>query len=223
MKTKFMKVMVTSLALVSALAGAGAVSIGAANAVFGASQSNSVDTFAAGTVTVGAGTPASVTCAVTGMMPGDSSIGFGSGSLALAKCSYKVKYTGTSGAWLGVDVAVNGGSTNLYTGTATGLQYKVSVGGVGSMIAGTTYKTIAGAATPVVSGTPVQNLLISTTQAATSSEYSIDIEYALPITAANALQGGTSSIGLTFHATQSANNPIGACVANQQCSTLTWS
>lgn len=222
MKTKITKALLSSLAVVSALAGAGAISMGAASAVFGATQNNSVDTFASGTVTVGAGTPASVSCAVTRMMPGDSSVGFGSGSAALAKCSYKVKYTGTSGAWLGVDVAVNGGSTNLFTGTATGLQFKVSVNGGGLMVNGTTYKTIAGADTTIQSGTTVQNLLINTTQAATDSEYSIDVEYALPIAAPNALQGATASMALTFHATQSANNPIGACVVNQQCSTVTW-
>ena len=153
MKTKLTKVVLSSLAVVSALVGAGAISMGAASAVFGASQNGSTDTFAAGTVTVGAGTPASVSCAVTRMMPGDSSVGFGSGSAALAKCSYKVKYTGTSGAWLGVDVAVNGGSTNLFTGTSSGLQFKVSVNGGGLMVNGTTYKTIAGTDTTIQSGT----------------------------------------------------------------------
>jgi hypothetical protein len=222
MKTKLMKALFSSLAVVSALAGAGAISIGAASAVFGASESNGTDTFAAGTVSVGAGTPTSVSCAVTTMMPGDSSAGFGSGSAALTKCSYKVKYSGTAGAWLGVDVAVNGGTTNLFTGTASGLQFKVSVNGVGTMVNGTTYKTLAGVDTTIQSGTPVANLLINTTQAATDSEYSIDVEYALPLTAPNALQGGTASMALTFHATQSANNPIGSCVANQQCSTVTW-
>lgn len=222
MKSKITKALLSSLAVVSALAGAGAISMGAASAVFGATENNAVDSFAAGTVSVGAGTPSSVTCAVSKMMPGDSSVGFGSGSAALAKCSYKVKYTGTSGAWLGVDVAVNGGSTNLFTGAATGLQFKVSVNGGGLMVNGTTYKTIAGADTTIQSGTTVQNLLINTTQAATDSEYSIDIEYALPLAAPNALQGATASMALTFHATQSANNPIGSCVANQQCSTVTW-
>lgn len=222
MKSRFMKVLFSVLAVTSAVAGAGVISMGAASAVFGATQSSGTDTFAAGTVAVAAGTPTSVTCAVTKLMPGDSSVGFGSGSAALAKCSYKVKYTGTAGAWLAVDVAINGGSTNLFTGTATGLQYKVSVNGGGNMVNGTTYKTSAGTDTTIQSGTPVQNLLINTTQAATDSEYSIDVEYALPIAAPNALQGGTSSLGLTFHATQSANNPIGACVINQQCSTVTW-
>ncbi len=223
MKNQLLRRLFVVLAVASALVGLGAISIGASSAVFSATRSNSADEFAAGTVTVGAGTPASVACAVTKMMPGDSSVGFGSGSLALAKCSYKVKYTGTSGAWLAVDVAVNGGSTNLFTGSSTGLQYKVSVNGSGLMVNGTTYKTAAGADTSIQAGTPVQNLLVNSTQAATDSEYSIDVEYALPLAAPNSLQGATSSLQLTFHATQSANNPLGSCVVHQQCSTVTWS
>jgi len=215
--------MTVAIALASSVGAAGVLTIGATNALFGATETSATNTFAAGTVSVAAGTPSSVTCAVTGMVPGDSSAGYGSGSESLVKCSYKVKYTGTSGAWLGVDVAVAGGTPNLYTGTATGLQLKVSVNGSAAMVNGTTYKTAAGVDTTVVSGTPVTNLLINTVQAAQNDEFSIDVTYALPIAAPNALQGGTSSLALTFHAIQSANNPIGTCAVNKQCSTITWS
>jgi predicted ribosomally synthesized peptide with SipW-like signal peptide len=223
MKTKIIKLMTVAIALASSVGAAGVLTIGATNALFGATETSATNTFAAGTVSVAAGTPSSVTCAVTGMVPGDSSAGYGSGSESLVKCSYKVKYTGTSGAWLGVDVAVAGGTPNLYTGTATGLQLKVSVNGSAAMVDGTTYKTAAGVDTTVVSGTPVTNLLINTVQAAQNDEFSIDVTYALPIAAPNALQGGTSSLALTFHAIQSANNPIGTCAVNKQCSTITWS
>ena len=218
-----MKLITVAIALASSVGAAGVLTIGATNALFGATETSATNTFAAGTVAVAAGTPSSVTCAVTGMVPGDSSAGYGSGSESLVKCSYKVKYTGTSGAWLGVDVAVAGGTPNLYTGTATGLQLKVSVNGSAAMVNGTTYKTAAGVDTTVVSGTPVTNLLINTVQAAQNDEFSIDVTYALPIAAPNALQGGTSSLALTFHAIQSANNPIGTCAVNKQCSTITWS
>lgn len=218
-----MKLITVAIALASSVGAAGVLTIGATNALFGATETSATNTFAAGTVSVAAGTPSSVTCAVTGMVPGDSSAGYGSGSESLVKCSYKVKYTGTSGAWLGVDVAVAGGTPNLYTGTATGLQLKVSVNGSAAMVNGTTYKTAAGVDTTVVSGTPVTNLLINTVQAAQNDEFSIDVTYALPIAAPNALQGGTSSLALTFHAIQSANNPIGTCAVNKQCSTITWS
>jgi hypothetical protein len=223
MKRQRLQKMASVVAVALALAGAGSIAMGATNALFNSTMSASADTFAAGTVQVEAGTPASVTCAVTTMMPGDSSTGFGSGSLGLAKCSYKVKYTGSAGAWLAVDAVVNGGTPNLFTSTSTGLQYKVSVNGGTDMISGTTFKTADGTNTSIASGTPVTNLLINSVQAATNSEYSIDVEYALPWLAPNSLQGGTSSIALTFHATQSANNPIGTCVANRQCSSITWS
>ena len=223
MKRQRLQKMASVVAVALALAGAGSIAMGATNALFSANSSASANSFAAGTVSVDAGTPASVTCAVTTMMPGDSSAGFGSGSQGLAKCSYKVKYTGTAGAWLAVDAVVNGGTPNLFTATSTGLQYKVSVNGGTDMISGTTFKTADGTNTSIASGTPVTNLLINSVQAATNSEYSIDVEYALPLLASNSLQGGTSSIALTFHATQSANNPIGTCVVNRQCSSITWS
>lgn len=223
MNKKRLQRLASLVAVALAMAGAGTIAMGATNALFSSTMSASADTFAAGTVTVDTGTPSSVTCAVTTMMPGDSSAGFGGGSLSLAKCSYKVKYTGTAGAWLAVDAVVNGGSPNLFTSTSTGLQFKVSVNGGADMISGTTFKTADGTNTSIASGTPVTNLLINSVQAATNSEYSIDIEYALPLAAPNALQGGTSSIALTFHATQSANNPVGTCVVNRQCSTISWS
>lgn len=222
MKKKRLQRVAALAAVVLALAGAGMLAMGATNALFSSTMSSSADTFAAGTVTVEAGTPASVTCAVTTMMPGDSSAGYGSGSASLTKCSYKVKYTGTAGAWLAVDAVVNGGSPNLYTSTANGLQFKVSVNGGTEMINGTTFKTADGTDTTMSSGSSVTNLLVNSVQAATNSEYSIDVEYLLPLAAPNSLQGGTASIALTFHATQSANNPIGTCVVNRQCSTIAW-
>ena len=223
MKKQRLQRLASVAAVALALAGAGTIAMGATNALFHSTMSASADTFAAGTVTVDAGTPSTVTCAVTTMMPGDSSAGFGSGSQALAKCSYKVKYTGTAGAWLAVDATVNGGTPNLFTSSATGLQFKMSVNGGADMVSGTSYKMQDGTTTAIASGTPVTNLLVNSVQAATNSEYSIDVEYALPWLAPNSLQGGTSSIALTFHATQSANNPLGTCVVNRQCSTVTWS
>ena len=223
MKTKIIKLITVAVAVATSVGAAGVLTIGATNALFGSTESSASNTFAAGTGVVAAGTPSSVTCAITGMVPGDSSAGYGSGSESLVSCSYKVKYTGTSGAWLGVDVNLAGGTPNLYTGTATGLQLKVSVNGSAALVNGTTYKTAAGVDTTVVSGTPVTNLLINTVQAVQNDEFSIDVTYALPIAAPNALQGGTSSLALTFHAIQSANNPIGTCAVNKQCSTITWS
>jgi len=217
------KMMLRSAAVVAALASMSVMAFGATSALFSATQASGSNSFAAGTVSVGAGTGTSVTCNVTNMVPGDSSTGFGAGSGALAQCSYKVKYTGTASAWLAVDVAVSGGATNLFTGTSGGLQYLVKANGGSTFVNGTTYKVAAGTDTTVVSGTPVTNMLVSATPAVTNGETEFDIDYELPLAAANALQGGTSSIVLTFHAVQSANNPLGSCVAGRQCTTITWS
>lgn len=210
-------------AIGTAIASLSVLSFGATSALFSASEASGSNAFASGTVTVGAGTGTSVTCNVTNMVPGDSSTGFGSGSGALGQCTYKVKYTGSASAWLAVDIAVSGGATNLYTGTAGGLQYLVKANGGATFVNGTTYKIATGTDTPVVSGTPVTNLLVSSTAAVTNGETEFDIDYALPLAAVNALQGASSSIVITFHATQAANNPIGSCVAGRQCSTITWS
>src|SRR5437868_3763208 len=96
--------------------------------LFSATQSSGANTFTAGTVTVGAGTPASVTCTISSMVPGDSSSGASAGSKAGTPCSYNVKYTGSASAWLAVDVAVSNGGTVLYDGTATGLQLYLAGG-----------------------------------------------------------------------------------------------
>jgi predicted ribosomally synthesized peptide with SipW-like signal peptide len=185
-----------------ALAAAGALTIGATLSLFSASDSSSASAFATGTVAVGLGDSASVTCNVTEMSPGDSSTGAATGSKSLDKCTYNVKYTGSLPAWLSVDVTVNTTGTNLYTAGATGLQFYVKNGST-SIIDGVNYKVVGGTNTPVTSG--------------------VTVEHILPLLAPNALQGGTTSIALTFNAVQSANQPIGSCVAGRQCNSITWS
>lgn len=205
-----------------ALAAAGALTIGATMSLFSASASSSANSFATGTVAIGLGDSASVTCNVTEMSPGDSSTGSATGSKTLDACTYNVKYTGSLPAWLAVDVAVNSTGTNLYTAGATGLQFYVKNGST-SVIDGVNYKTVGGTNTPVTSGVAVQNVLLNDTPVQGPNARSFDINYLLPLLAANALQGGSTSIQLTFHAVQSANQPIGSCVAGRQCNTITWS
>jgi hypothetical protein len=155
-------------------------------------------------------------------MPGDSSSSFGSGSESFTPCNYKVKYTGTATAWLAVDVLVDGGSPNLFTGTGTGLQFLVKADGSTSIMNGTTFLNAAGSATTVTSGASATNILVSATPAVTNDTLQFDIDYLLPLLAPNALQGGTANITLTFHAVQSANQPIGSCVAGRQCLDIVW-
>ncbi|MBU6316401.1 MAG: M73 family metallopeptidase [Acidobacteria bacterium] len=212
----------------AAVAAVGTLTVGGAWALFSASETSANNSFVAGTVTVGDTGTASTTCDVTGMMPGDSSAGFGSLNEALDACAYRVKYTGSASAFLAVDIAVVApsaalpSSPALYTASATGLQVKVS-DGTSTFMNGTTFRVLSGANTTVSAGTPVTNLLVATTPAATGDEFTFDIRYALPTLAPNSLQGGSATVTLTFHAVQSANQTSDGCTAGQQCNTITWS
>ena len=218
-----------------ALAIIGATATLAAGTTFGlfsATESSSGEAFTAGTVTVGTGTPTSVVCTITNMVPGDSSAGAPIGSKADASCTYNVKYTGSAPAWLGVDVSVSNGSTALYDGSATGLQlylkdtnstYLTST----APTAGSTFKTAGGTATSLPVGS-TNDLLVNTTAAATNTATSFTLDYALPIASGNSYQGGSTTVTLTFHAVQSGNNPLPATctTAGQQClagSGFVWS
>lgn len=208
-------------AAVTMVAAATTLTLGSTMALFGATETNAASSFTSGTVSVGLGAT-STTCNVTAMAPGDSSTSYGSGSATLTPCDYNVKYTGSLAAYLAVDVAVTAGSTALYTGTSTGLQFKIGVNGGATVMTGTTYKNGAGADTTLVAGTPVTNILLSTTPAATNDLLTFNIDYLLPLLAPNALQGGSASVTLTFHAVQAANQTVGSCVAGRQCSTVVW-
>jgi len=224
-----------------AFAGAIAVTIGAVAALvggvsfglFSGTQSSSTQSFTAGTVTVGAGTPTSVTCTITNMVPGDSSAGAPIGSKADTTCTYNVKYTGSANAWLAVDVTVGNGSPALYDGTATGLQLYLKAGSTTYVTstaptAGTTYLNQSGTATSLPTGTTA-DLLINTTAATTNTAVSFTLDYALPIASGNTYQGGSATVTLTFHAVQSGSNPLPtspACAVGQQCnagSGFAWS
>jgi hypothetical protein len=232
--------MTRSIKIRLALAGAIAVTIGAVATLvggvsfglFSGSASSSTQSFTAGTVTVGAGTPTSVTCTITNMVPGDSSAGAPIGSKADTTCTYNVKYTGSANAWLAVDVTVSNGSTPLYDGTATGLQLYLKAGTTTFLTstaptAGTTYAAQGGTATSLPAGSTTPNLLISTTAATTNTAVSFTLDYAVPIASGNTYQGGSAMVTLTFHAVQSGNNALPtACAAGQQCnaaSGFAWS
>jgi Camelysin metallo-endopeptidase len=193
--------------------------------LFSATQTSGANTFTAGTVTVGAGSPASVTCTVSNMVPGDSSSGAAAGSKADTPCTYNVKYTGSASAWLAVDVAVSNGSTVLYDGTASGLQLYLKDGS-NSYVNGTTFAQQGGGSASLPAGT-TSNLLVSTSPAANGTAVNFSLDYALAAAAGNGYQGGSTTVTLTFHAVQSGNNaPPSGCAAGQQCnagSGFAWS
>jgi hypothetical protein len=136
-------------------------------------------------------------------------------------CDYSVKYTGTSAAWLSVDVLIASTGTSLFTGDAKGLQYFVNDGAT-KIIDGTTFETIDGSVTAATSGVTVEHIMLSSSPAANGDTVDFTIDYLLPLLAPNSLQGANSSITLTFHAVQSANQPLGDCQAGRQCNTITW-
>jgi|SRR5271170_437834 len=221
--------------IVGAVATAGAAATLAGGVTFGlfsASGAAGANTFTGGTVSIGTGTPGSVTCSLTGMVPGDSSAGAPIGSKLDAACTYNMKYTGSATAWLAVDVAVSNGTTPLYDGTATGLQLYLKDGTPSTYLtstaptAGTTFAVQGGTAASLPTGTTA-NLLVSTSPAAPNTSVSFTLNYAVPIATGNAYQGGSATVTLTFHAVQAGNNPLpGACVAGQQCNATTtflWS
>jgi spore coat-associated protein N len=193
--------------------------------LFSATESSGANTFTAGTVTVGAGSPASVTCTISNMVPGDSSSGASAGSKSDTPCTYNVKYTGSASAWLAVDVAVSNGSTVLYDGTATGLQLYLKDGS-STYVNGTTFAQQGGTSASLPTGT-TSNLLVSTSPAATNTAVNLSLDYALPAAAGNGYQGGSTTVTLTFHAVQSGNNALpSGCAAGQQCnagSGFAWS
>lgn len=208
--------------LFSAVLMAGALGFAAwgTTALFSDSLSNSADSFTSGTVTVGNG-PTSTTCTVTELAPGDSSTGYGSGSADKVRCTFNVKYTGSLPAYLGVDVNLLNGATALYTGAADGLQMNIAANSV-PVMTGTSFKNQAGSSVPVVAGTAVNNVLLSTSPVTTGQTVAFTVDYLLPLAAPNALQAGTASVQLTFHAVQSANQTT-SCVAGRQCTTIVWS
>ena len=206
----------------AAIGAVGVLTLGTTLSLFSDSDTSATNTFVAGTVEVGPN-GASTTCTVGQIMPGDSSTNYGDGSASMTPCNYNVVYTGSAAAWLAVDVLVNGGSPNLFTGSSSGLQFRVRADGVTSIMNGTTFANSSGSATPVSAGSAVTNILVRNTPAVTNDTVQFNIDYLLPLLAPNTLQGGTADITLTFHAVQSANQPLGACQAGRQCLGITWS
>jgi len=229
----------------AAVAAVGAVATLAAGFTFGlfsATESSGSNSFTAGTVHVTTTTPASVTCTITTMTPGDASASFSPAysNSSDTTCTYNVEYTGSATAWLAVDMTVSNGTPALFSSdSATGIQFQLkdgtpttyvsssatNTGGTGD----TTYKA-EGGTTTALSATGVSDLLVSTTAATNDSVVDFSLDYGLPLDSGNAYQSGSVTVTLTFHAVQSNNNPLPAdCAAGQQCnadgdsSSFAWS
>jgi len=209
------------VAALTTLAALATLVAGVTLGLFSSTVSSGDNTITAGTVTVGldpGGTQ--VTCAVTGVVPGDSSTGYGSGSATKQQCRFDVKYTGSVSAYLGLDVAVtspNVATNALYDQTASGLQLLIKDGTPVTYVNGTSYIDASGAAQPLTSS--ASNLLVSTGTVSNGTTKSFRLDYLLPSTAGNTYQGGDAKIVLTFHAVQAANNTLNSSctTAGRQC------
>jgi hypothetical protein len=178
------------------------------------------NSFSAGTVSLGS--PATFSCSVSNMVPGDSSTGYtpavtGQTNATTNPCTFAVTYSGSAPAYLAVDVAVGG--TSLYDGSTSGLQLELSDG--------TTSYTTGGVLKSTTGGGSATDLLVSKTPDAGSSNavHTLTLNYALPTTAGNAYQNLGSTFTFTVHAVQSGNNSfVGSCTAGSACGTASnWS
>lgn len=223
MKTSVKKRVALRGSLIASIGVVAIIVVGMTLGLYGTSQASTGSGFSGGTVTVGTGAPASVTCTIANIMPGDSSAGAPIGSKADSACTYNVKYTGSASAWLAVDVTITNGSTALYDGTATGLQLYLNDANSTYLTStapasGTTFKTAAGTATSLPA-TGIQDLLVSATAAAANTAVGFTLDYALPIASGNIYQGGSATVTLTFHAVLAGTNslPSTCTSAGSQC------
>jgi hypothetical protein len=203
--------------------------------LFSASVTSGPNEFSSGSVTLG--TPTQVTCHISGMLPGQSSTNAPIGSNADETCTYDVTYTGTTDAYLAVDVSVYNPSTtapNLYDGSDSGLQLYLAdttndvtyVTGdtVAAPTKGTTFLADTGTTpvqttlplnTPPTTGPPpvydsTADLLSTADPVASGATVQLNLDYAIP-TGSGAFNGGDADVVLTIHAVQDTSSNVLAC------------
>ncbi len=206
--------------------------------LFSASVTSAPNEFSSGSVTLG--TPTQVTCHISGMLPGESSVGAPIGNNADETCTYDVTYTGTTDAYLAVDISVYnpdaGTEPSLYDGSDSGLQLYLadSTNDVtyvtgdepGDLTKGTTFVADTGGADGTVTTLPLntpptgptdapvydstQDLLSTTSAVGAGATVELNLDYAIP-TGSAAFNGGDADVVLTIHAVQDTDSNILAC------------
>jgi hypothetical protein len=219
----------TSLGAVATLA------TGVTFGLFSASVTSAPNEFSSGSVTLG--TPTQVTCHISGMLPGESSANAPIGNNADETCTYDVTYTGTTDAYLAVDISVYNPSTtapDLYDGSDSGLQLYLAdttndvtyVTGdtVAAPTKGTTFLADTGTGTPTQTTLPLNppptgappvytstaDLLATPAPVAAGATVQLNLDYAIP-TGSAAFNGGDADVVLTIHAVQDTNANVLAC------------
>lgn len=224
----------------SGLLGVAAVAVLVTGSTFGFFSAQSIsdgNTFTSGTVALGC--PTTQGCAVTGVLPDQSST---------RPCSFQVTYTrvSTADAYLAVDVLVvggNGSTDALWTGLPTGLQLTLTTGkGIhsftvpNSTLANCRAHADAGAVgaqfqTASTDGTTcgeVTNDLLSTAAVTPGTMSNLHLNWTLPVSSPSSAQTTTAAVYLVFHAVQSGANalPVGCTTVGAACvptSTFHWS
>lgn len=179
---------------------------------FSASATSGDNSFSSGTVALNS--PATTTCTVTNIVPGDSSAGFspkpiGQTDPPSATCTFTVTNNSSVATYLGVYLVVSG--TGLYDQTPSGLNYQIG-DGTTSFTTGGSLNDNGGAAN--------DPLLLSTTADAANSGavHTISVDWALPIGVGNSYATLGSTLTITIQAVQAANNGSTAgCTAGIQC------
>ena len=213
--------------VVGIVAAVAVLATGVSLAFFSARAGAESNTFSAGTVTLA--TNATSTCTVTALLPGQTP----------SPCRLQATYGGSVSGWMALDVLVatkSGapGNTALYNPLDSSNDLQITVtDNQGSPITYVSPSTNLGSAIPCPAGSgfngtftcyQLNDLLVSTT-AFTNSSSSITFTTSVTLPASNgtAYQGGTASIVLTVHATQSNNNPATGCTSGQPCTSVHWS
>ena len=196
---------------ITAVGAAATLVLGATLGLFTGSQTSNSLAFTAGTVTVG--TPVTSSCTIGPLVPLDSSNHWpgnpitGQTDTQGTQCTFSVNYVGTVPAFVGVYATVTG--TNLYDGTANGLQLAIADGGSHSY-------TTSGA---IHTNSQSDPMYVATDSAGTTS-HSFTVDWFLPNSAtANSYQGLTSTITLTVEAVQTGNNAGTCATVGSQCGT----
>jgi hypothetical protein len=187
-------------------------------ALSGASP-DQVTSLAAGTVTLDSDT--SGTCTVASMMPGSMP----------SPCSLTGTYSGSTPAYLAVDVTIetqsgNGGTT-LYNPSDSGHDLQVAISSTSPSVSYTvpvTATTCPGSAPSGSTCYGLDNEIASLTPfTSASGPVTIHTTVSLPANSTPRYRGGAAQVILSVHAAQSGNNSATGCTAGETCDAVRWS
>ena len=216
------------LLIAGSAATAGAVAalvVGATFGLFSATTPGQTNKFTAGKVSLTQS--ATAKCNIKTMVPGDGTATYPAThkyrtNTNDATCTFKVKYTGSVPADLGLNVTIDG--DGLYNSTATGLQVKIS--STVTTVVYMTGTTLGGSAT--TGNAPTATNLLVGADVPPNSTVTVTVNYQLPEGAKNGFQTKSTTVDLMLHAVQYANNgtpvAVQACTTGKACAAITaWS